>query len=188
MNVTDNFLPQAAFTDLQNYCSDQQFEIKEMGDKKFSVLPTPRYILEFLQIPGYEMVLTFVRSANKDFDNEMRIHADNIIAGRKTSIASVLYINREDTVSKNGTSFWKHHKYGYALPEDVSNDEFDRLITEDSNDLSKWEQQDIIYSRPNRLLIYNSNSFHSKYPNQINEGTRMVLVCFYAKKEKYERD
>lgn len=183
MLVTDNFLPPAAFEDLQNYCHENNFQIIKVGEKEFSFMPTPRYLLEFLQIPGHELVFTFIRSAKKDFDNDIRIHADNIIEGKKTVLASVLYINQEDTVSKNGTSFWRHHTHGYELPEDVSNEEFDRLITEDSNDLSKWEQLDMVYSRPNRRLLYNSNLFHSKYPSKINEGTRIVLVCFYAKKQ-----
>lgn len=183
MKVTDQFLPEAAFEDLQNYCYEEDFQIVKHGDKEFSVLPTPKYLHEFLQIPGHELILTFIRSARVDFDTDARIHADNIIEGKKTALASVLYINPEGTVSKNGTAFWKHHKHGYELPQDVSNEEFDRLITEDSNDLSKWEQLDIIYARPNRHLLYNSNHFHSKYPSQIEEGTRIVLVCFYSKKQ-----
>jgi len=182
MTVTDNFLPIGAFEDLQEYCNESDFQIVKLGEKEFSVLTTPRYLLEFFQIPGHELVLTFIRSAKKDFDNDIRIHADNIIEGKKTALASVLYINPEGTVSKNGTAFWRHNEYGYELPKDVSNEEFDRLITEDSNDLSKWEQLDTIYARPNRRLLYNSNLFHSKYPSKITEGTRIVLVCFYAKK------
>lgn len=182
MTVTDNFLPEAAFIDLQEYCLEGEFKIVKAGDKEFSVMPTPKYLLEFLQIPGHELVLTFIRSARIDFDNDSRIHADNIIEGKKTALASVLYINPEGTVSKNGTAFWRHHEHGYELPADVSNEEFDRLLTEDSNDLSKWEQLDTIYARPNRQLVYNSNYFHSKYPKVITEGTRIILVCFYAKK------
>lgn len=83
MIVTDNFLPGAAFEDLQHYCIDNDFEIVKLGEKEFSVLPTPRYLLEFFQIPDHELVLTFIRSAHADFDTDYRIHADNIIEGKK---------------------------------------------------------------------------------------------------------
>lgn len=136
-----------------------------------------------LQVEGHEMILSFIRKAYKGFDNEIRIHADNIISGSKTSLAAVLYINDPDGVTPNGTSFWKHTDYGYQLPENISNEEFDRLITEDSNNLSKWSKTDFISAIPNRLLLYNSNYFHSKYPAEIEAGERIVAVAFYKKTE-----
>lgn len=186
--VKDNFLPEQAFLDLKMYCEMNQFKIVQAGEKEFSVLDTPRELLEFFRLDGYELVLTFIRSADKDFDTDYRIHADNIINGRKTELASVLYINDSNTdeeeVSENGTAFYTHNKYGRWLPEDVTDEEFDRLIKEDSNDLSKWKMTDKISAFPNRSLLYSSNYFHAKYPNKIERGTRKVLVCFYAKKEK----
>jgi hypothetical protein len=139
--------------------------------------------LEYLQIPNYELHLTFIRSANKDFDNDLRIHADNIIEGKKTALASVLYISTGAETSANGTAFWKHHKHGLKLPEDVTNEEFDRLLTEDSNDLKKWDLVNIAWAVPNRRVLYDSNLFHSKWPAEISVGTRIVLVCFYTKNQ-----
>jgi hypothetical protein len=184
MTVTNNFLPPQAFKDLQDYCSQNNFEIVEVGNKKFSVLETPRPLLDFFKIEGYELILTFIRSAKKDFDTDLRIHADNIINGHKTALASVLYINNEDEVSTNGTVFWKHHQHGHELEANTSEIEFNRLLTEDANDYSKWEQRDLFYALPNRRLLYNSNSFHSKWPAKIEKGERKVLVCFYAEKTK----
>lgn len=184
MQVTDNFLPTKAFEDLQEYCNQNEFEIIKAGEKEFSVLKTPNSLLDFFKIEGYELVLTFLRRANKDIDTDLRIHADNVIVGRKTALASVLYINNKDEATPNGTVFWEHHIHGQELAKNVSNKEFDRLITEDSNDIQKWEVQDLIKSRPNRQLLYNSNLFHSKWPPVIETGERRVLVCFYAEKTK----
>lgn len=183
MTITDNFLPPKAFQDLQQYCNSNDFQIVTLGEKQFSVLETPNALLEFFKIPNHNLILTFIRSAKNDFDTDLRIHADNIINGHKTALASVLYINDENEVSKNGTTFWKHHIHGHELQKEVSTEEFDRLITQDSNDPSKWEQTDIVFARPNRQLLYNSNSFHSKWPAKIDKGKRKVLVCFYSKKE-----
>ena len=94
-------------------------------------------------------------------------------------MACVFYINKQDGVTDNGTCFYEHTKYGIKLPENCSDQEFDDLIVNDSNDESKWKRLDYISSRPNRLLMYDSNYFHSKYPKKIEEGVRIVLVCFY---------
>lgn len=181
MKVQENFLPEEVFQYLRTYCKENEFQIHKRGEKEFSVLPVPDYVKDFLNIPDHDLHLTFIRSANKDFDNDLRIHADNIIEGKKTALASVLYISTGAETSTNGTAFWKHHEHGLKLPEDVTNEEFDRLIIEDSNDIDKWELQDVVFSVPNRRVLYDSNTFHSKWPKQITVGTRIVLVSFYTK-------
>jgi hypothetical protein len=182
MTVTNTFLPKQEFKELQQYCKENEFQIVTIGDKEFSVLDTPKSLLPLLQINGYELILTFIRNAYKGFDNEANIHADNIINGHKTALASVLYINEQLGTTPNGTCFYNHKTHGPELTEDVSNEEFDRLITEDANDETKWEKTDIVTSYPNRLLKYGAQTFHAKWPNEITEGCRIVLVCFYSKK------
>lgn len=182
MITIDNFLPEESFKNLQKYCETNDFKIVDAGGKLFSVLETPEFIINFLKEDDYNLILTFLREAHDGFDDQLRIHADNIIMGKKTALAKVLYVNNPDTVSKNGTAFWKHHKHGNFLPEDVSNEEFDRLIIEDSNNIELWDKTALVESKPNRLLTYNSNQFHSKYPANIEKGKRIVLVAFYSKK------
>lgn len=178
INVTDNFLSKILFYLLEKYCK-KEFKIIQVGEKKFSVLDTPPEIIPYLQIPNHKIILTFIRNAYSEFDTDWRIHADNIIQGEKTSLASVLYINNLQDVTENGTAFWKHNKYGLSLPKDITNKDFDRLLLDDSNDLSKWKQTDFISNVPNRFLTYDSNYFHSKFPNKIEKGVRIVLVTFY---------
>jgi hypothetical protein len=182
MIVDFNFLPKDVFTALQDYCQNNEFQIVEVGGKKFSVLPVPDFVLGFFQIPDHDLILSFIRSAKSDFDTKPSIHADYIVAGRKTALASVLYINSSLETTKNGTAFWTHEKYGEELKENISNEEFDRMLIEDANDLSKWQLKKIVWSEPNKRILYNSNFFHSKYPRVIKNGTRVVLVCFYAKR------
>jgi len=178
INVIDNFLSEEEFKMLRDHCNDSEFKIVDAGDKKFSVINTPRFLFDRLNLDGYDIVMSFIRSAYKGFDDELRIHADNIINNEKTSLASVLYISDEN-ITPNGTCFYKHEKYGMKLPDDCSNEEFNDLIVNDSNDETKWEKRDVVCSVPNRLLTYDSNYFHSKFPNEISDGTRIVLVCFY---------
>tara|TARA_R110000823_G_scaffold290390_1_gene408676 strand:- start:285 stop:839 length:555 start_codon:yes stop_codon:yes gene_type:complete len=180
--IQDNYFEEETFKALQDYAFNNDFVIKKAGEKEFSVLDTPESLIPILQINGHKLILTFIRKAYKGFDNELRIHADNIISGYKTALASVIYINDNLGVTVNGTSFYRHNKYGFKLPEDVTDKEFDRIIIEDSNDLSKWEKEtSSVSSYPNRRVLYDSNYFHSKYPNEIKEGERIVLVNFYTK-------
>jgi len=178
--VVDNYLDQNTFKSLQEYCNTTPFEIITLGEKQFSVLETPQSLIPLFQMEKHTLITTFIRSAHKEFDTDLRIHSDNVINGHKTALACVFYISGSE-VSKNGTAFYHHTKYGKQLPDNISAEEFDRLITEDSNDRHKWKQKDIIVSEPNRLLVYNSNYFHSKFPQVIDRGVRQVLVCFYTK-------
>lgn len=154
INITDNFLPQEVFNRLQQYCNENEFQIVDAGEKQFSVLSVPEDLLNFFKFDGLELCFSFIRSAYNGFDEDIRIHADNIIQGNKTNYACVLYINNAEGVTENGTAFYKHKELGYKLPDDCTNEEFDRLILEDANDESKWEKLDYISSRPNRLLMY----------------------------------
>lgn len=179
--IRNNFLPKEVFASLQKYCKEKEFSIIEIGGKQFSVLEVPYEILEFLQKDGYEITLSIIRNAYKGFDTDLNIHADNIVGGKKTAIAGVLYINETDGVSPNGTRFYEHEKHGAVLSADVSNEEFDRLLIEDANDESKWTAVDEVMAFPNRFLTYRSSFFHSKFPAEVSEGQRVVMVVFYSK-------
>jgi hypothetical protein len=179
--IKDNFLPENTFKRLQYYCETNEFSIVTAGDKQFSVLEVPNNIKPYLEKEGYKVILSFIRNAWNEFDTDWRIHADNIIMGERVSLASVLYINENKGVSENGTAMWEHHLHGKELSECVSEEEYNRLILEDANDLSKWNKTDYVKSKPNRLLSYSANLFHSKFPNKIKKGERVVLVVFYKK-------
>ena len=179
--IQDDYFESETFKMIQEYC-EQEFRIVTAGEKDFSILDTPNELIPLLQVEGYDLILTFIRSAHKEFDTDLRIHADSIINGHKTALAKVFYISG-DEVSKNGTAFYKHNHYGKTLPKDVSDEDFDRLINEDSNDHKQWVKQDIVVGIPNRMLTYDSNYFHSKFPSKIERGVRKVLVCFYKKAE-----
>lgn len=178
ISVTDNFLPENIFLDLKNHVK-QEFNKITVGDKEFLVIHTPENVLEYMEYHGYEMTLTFIRKAHSGFDDQWRIHADSKINGRVTDMAAVLYIDTSET--ENGTCFWKHDVYGYELPLSANDDEFDRMLLEDANNINKWKKTDFIQSRENRLLVYSANMFHSKYPKKIEKGERIVLVAFYSK-------
>lgn len=179
IQIHNDYLDENVFDWLQDYCYANKFEIVKVGEKEFSVLQIPSEILSYFQIPGHEIILSFIRDAYSDFDTDCRIHADSSIAGQKTSLASVLYINKPEGVTPNGTAFWEHEKHGLEFPEEAAAEEFDRLLTEEANDLSKWTQNAYVGAIPNRLVTYNSQLFHSKSPAKIETGRRIIAVFFY---------
>lgn len=182
IHVIDNFLPETVFLELQEHCKKEKWNVVDAGEKQFSTISVPESVEALLGLPGNDIVLTFIRRAYKGFDNDLRIHCDGIIMNQETTYASVLYINNDGECTPNGTAFYDHHLHGQRFNQD-SEQEFNRLILEDSNDESKWEKKDFVSARPNRLLTYESKMFHAKFPKEIEFGERIVLVCFYAKSE-----
>jgi hypothetical protein len=184
--IKDNFLPRNLYKELVNYC-DEFEEVKTLG-KSFWIKKLPKEFENFMinklqKLEGKKInnILSFAREAKQDQDNEWRIHNDTIIEEQQPDRALVLYVKaNEDKL--NGTAFWEHENYGYTYDES-STEEFNRMLTEDANDKSKWKLNSIVGYKENRLLSYPCNYFHSKYPNEYKDQ-RVVVVMFY----KYERE
>jgi hypothetical protein len=79
----------------------------------------------------------------------------------------------------HGTAFWKHKELGKCLPENVSFEEYDKILASESNDINKWDLQSVVGYEVNRGVMYPCNYFHSKYPNMGWENGRIVYVMFY---------
>ena len=92
------------------------------------------------------------------------------------------YIESPNQKKLNGTAFWEHKKHGDVYNGE-SNEEFDQLIKEDYEDKNKWILKSVVGYKPNRLLSYPCNYFHSKYPNEFKDS-RKVLVMFYKTNER----
>ena len=125
----------------------------------------------------------FFSTSKKGQDNNWRIHCDvKPIPGQdQPERAVVLYMNENKTDGLNGTALWEHKTHGINLASN-NIEEYDRILTEDSEDLSKWKLQSVIGGKKNRLLSYPCNYFHSKYPNEFDES-RVVFVMFYKIKK-----
>jgi hypothetical protein len=178
--ILDNFLPHNLFNALKEIKDFD--EIKTPG-KSFWISKLPEEFQNFItnkisSIEGKEIknILCFLREAKENQDTDWRIHNDTIIEGQKPDRAIVLYINSEES-NLNGTAFWEHENYGETYIESNA-EEFDRMLTQDANDKSKWKLKSVIGYKENRLLSYPCNYFHSKYPNKFI-GSRRVLVMFY---------
>jgi phosphopantetheine adenylyltransferase len=179
MQITDNFLPIKTFTQLRKYVASTDSQIITVGDKQLSIIHTPNFLQEFLHKQNYNLILSFLRESYDGFDKELNIHADNRLLGKKVALASVLYINPDNKVTKNGTAFYESTIYGKEMPSGLDDNFHNNFLTKTRNNMDFWKKYQEVENQPNRMLTYNGNLFHGKYPANIDKGLRVVLVCFY---------
>ena len=154
--IKDNFLDKELFKLLNKTLNN--FTKVEMPGKNFWVKEPDKDLVKYITTKlsiiennDIENILCFFREAKQDQDNTWRIHNDSIISNQKPDRALVLYMSDNKSKSLNGTAFW---------------------------DLSKWNLKSIIGHKPNRLISYPCEYFHSKYPNEFIDS-RVVFVMFY---------
>tara|TARA_R100001224_G_C3952997_1_gene126399 strand:+ start:115 stop:678 length:564 start_codon:yes stop_codon:yes gene_type:complete len=184
--VKDNFLNKQLFKELKAYSKDFK-KVKTPG-KSFWVRTLPQEFIDYLCLEiqniekkPIENILAFIREAKINQDNDWRIHCDNLIYNKQPERALVLFIKSQEK-ELNGTAFWEHIKHGDVYnPKNLEVKEFNRMLNEDANNETKWNLKSIIGYKPNRLLSYPCNYFHSKYPNEFKKP-RTVLVMFYKYK------
>jgi hypothetical protein len=179
--IKDNFLTSGLYEELVKYC-DSFIEYKTPG-KSFWVKDLPEAFKDYMvneleDIEGRKIksILSFAREANKNQDNDWRIHNDTIIEGHQPDRAIVLYVKSNEH-SLNGTAFWEHIDYGHTY-HNLDKKEFDRMLLEDANNELKWKLNSVVGYKANRLLSYPCEYFHSKYPNEYKDQ-RIVVVMFY---------
>ena len=141
--IEDNFLEKELLETILLDKRDYQ-EVKTPG-KSFWVKEPSELLVDYMvnkisykENRHVENILCFFRQAKKGQDNDWRIHNDTIIQGQQPEKAIVLYISEEIKNKLNGTAFWSHKKLGDTYPGGSVND-FNKLLTSDSNDISKWD-------------------------------------------------
>ena len=186
INIVDSFLSEELYNSVYNTLIDNEFIEVQAGDKSFWIQNSnPEFdnlvISKISNIEGFERenIFSFFRVATDEVDTDWRIHSDAIINGQRPERALVLYLSPSQMGGLHGTAFWKHNELGKCLPENVSFEEYDKILASESNDISKWELQSVVGYEVNRGVMYPCNYFHSKYPNLGWESGRIVYVMFY---------
>jgi hypothetical protein len=180
--IEDDFLDIDLINNLDND-KDEFQEVKTPGKSFWVKVPSDEFTklvcdkISKIENTSVEPILCFFREAKERQDTDWRIHNDSIIEGQRPDRAIVLYISENNYCDLNGTAFWEHWKHGDKF-ENVSNEEQDRLLLEDSNDKDKWILKSVVGHKQNRLVSYPCNYFHSKYPAEFL-NSRKVFVMFY---------
>ena len=184
--VIDDFFSKELFARIEK--DKTPYEEVKMPGKSFWVKRPTKDFMDWIcarisHIEGnlISPVLGFFREAKEGQDNDWRIHNDSIIEGQQPDRAIVIYISEDNSNTLNGTAFWEHKLYGHKFVREgdlVDEEEFNRMIIEDSNNLDLWELNSVIGHKKGRLLSYPCDYFHSKYPNEFIDS-RKVFVMFY---------
>ena len=181
--IIDDFLDKDLFKILENKANkfskiniqDRTFWLKSASKEFISLMEDKLSEIEGSKINN---ILCFFREAKKGQDNEWRIHNDTYMNGQLPDKAIVFHIKCPNEKGLNGTALWEHVKHGDVYKDQKNTEEFNRLLKKDANNKNKWNLKSIIGAKPNRLLSYPSDYFHSKYPNEFM-GQRVVFVMFY---------
>ena len=184
--TVDNFIEKELFNTAVNYLNKRDFITRTVGEKDFYVQKSPKefddYILKklsYIEGKKAENILSFFRVSTDELDNTWRIHSDLNINGQRPDRAIVLYMSPREIDELHGTAFWEHKIYGAQLPSNTSDEEYDKMIMVDSEDLDKWRLVSVSGYEQNRLISYPASYFHSKYPNKSWKGGRQIYVMFY---------
>lgn len=146
-----------------------------------------RRIAEALRIPEGGTWTTFWRRYLADEENETYIHADAMMG----QVTGVLFLNPPEQCF-GGIAFWRHRLYGWShvptadeLPKRGLEDtpEFWNSVVADGHHPKKWEMVDYVPMAFNRLVLFWSPCFHSRYPKRAfgksTEDARLVKCFFF---------
>lgn len=185
--ILDDFLPNDLFHGIKAYLNKNEFQTVVKGEKEFHIQPSYEEFNEYVALRLSMMegkriknILSFFRVATDELDNTWRIHSDLNINGENPDRAIVLYLSPSELNELHGTALWEHEKYGRKLPKDTTNEEYDKMIRVDAEQIEKWKLNTVVGYTENRLVSYPSAYFHSKYPNKAWKGGRQVFVMFYS--------
>ena len=185
----DDFLPSYILDETIKDLGSQDYKEVKFPEKSFYVQEAPHSfinhacgILSGIEGNTIDPILSFFRISNDMLDTNWRIHSDLKIDGQQPDRALVLYISPREINELHGTALWRHKNYGKSLPKETTNEEYDRMILKESENLDNWTLDSVVGYEQNRAISYPANYFHSKYPNKSWKSGREVFVMFYKTK------
>ena len=147
----DDFLDKDIFKKTKDQLdSKEYFEYKTPGKSFWIQETSPEFIIHIVnklsevEKKSIEPILGFFRVSNEDVDTGWRIHSDLNIAGQKPDRAIVLYMSAKEVNQLHGTAFWDHKHYGKSLPKNTTNEEYDRMILKEAENLDMWTLSSVV--------------------------------------------
>lgn len=178
--VVDDFLDDPISARTEAVRSPFVFHDGPDGGKYRVALVSPEDAIQRIEVAlssSVEEQFSFVRLDLKGELPYSYCHADKICA----SHAALLYLNLAPQCF-GGTAFYRHKLGLYEMPDDAD-EKMCSLIGNDGRDPSKWDMSGFVGMRFNRLVVYPTNVFHSRYPHEaFGSGPadgRLVWVSFF---------
>ena len=190
LTIIDNLLPENTALRLRREVLSQEFkDVPYMGglyqgtNMEFAPPEIPQAISDFFA-RNIEVKVQAFRSGHEETKLHVNIHADNPIS----IWASVYYLNLPEDC-QGGTAFYQMKETGWHdMPTQ-------KILDESGHDLDwvrdkwvtpeDWNMTDLAAMRFNRLIIYPTKRFHSRFPLQgwgkkeSPEHARLVWVSFF---------
>ena len=94
---------------------------------------------------------------------------------KKPDRAIVLYISPKEIEDLHGTAFWEHKVYGKSLPKDTTDEEYDRMIMKESENLDMWRLSSVSGYEENRLISYPAHYSIVNIQINLRKNGRQVL-------------
>lgn len=194
LTLFDNFLPGDWCGKLRHEILDQGFEtkyIQEVPDgpqTPYHTVNTNRDMSEmFFHIGaalGQKVIprqQAFRLGAEKSHQHSV-VHSDNVTA----SLASVYYLNPPEQC-QGGTAFWRHKKHGWDFmptAEQLAQKGYTiEEMRQDWLDKDAWEMVTLAGMKTNRLIVYPTQAFHSRWPfdgfGNTPENSRLIWAGFF---------
>jgi hypothetical protein len=178
MNITsvavDNFHPAPdAITRLAKTLSYEEREHEGHKYKGIGVGYSPEGVAELISsILGRAVIDMEYFRLGTSVGNEITnyIHADAGIS----QWAAVWYLSTPPIGVVAGTAFWRHKETGLeAVPDKawltnnkMTPEDLAAILQRDNMDESKWEMTGLIGQKYNRIALYPTKIFHSRYPQE----------------------
>ena len=183
--VIDNFHPVAK--PIAAFVKTMTFGPQEYGGhiyKGVGIGYAPEMFYELLEAAIGQKVtpkLDFFRLGTKEDSSTTYIHPDSGMA----KFAAVWYLTEAPGDIVAGTAFWKNKGTGKdALSEqDRMNELLLAQLDAEGADESKWKMTGLVGQKFNRLVVYPSHLFHSRYPQDAwgkdaSDG-RIIFCSFF---------
>jgi hypothetical protein len=169
-----------------NVPSTEDFEVHNIGGKSFEVCPLfgqdkSMVVQEISNAEGclIKPVLGFYRRSDKNTDPTVRIHNDKYINGETVDGTCIIYLN--NCKETTGTAFWKLDSQE-ADKERFSGSKakYNNYLNDKAHLENLWTQYEFVDQVKNRMLLYDADLYHSKYPHY-QEEERIIIVMFYKR-------
>ncbi len=192
--ILDNFLPEREYRLVHQDAVCKKYSgVAYMGDVYGGIAnPSIPFRWSVLNqklgggvIPGINMY----RCSLDESDLVTWIHADT---GMISEYAFVYYLSNSNQFS--GTAFWNHKDLGISTlsselikewKDDSILEEMLVSLDQDGMEMDMWKMEDFAIAKPNRLIVYPTSRFHSRFPKS-GWGTgpwdgRLIHVGFFSK-------
>lgn len=106
------------------------------------------------------------------------IHNDAALA----KFTALIYLNEKEQY-QGGSAFWKHKATQIESQPESGDESLFAELRKDGLDEKKWERLSFVKMQFNRLVLFDSKLFHSRYPKQNfgdkTSNARLLKVFFF---------